>query len=110
MRPLREKRLFRLVDANPGWMVKYGADGETVVRDECGLTFNCPIHENCRHAIVFANPRDGGPPLRGEPLWHRTGETFDELTLSPSIRVLGESCNWHGFIREGRFEHCDDSR
>jgi hypothetical protein len=37
-------------------------------------------------------------------LWHRTGETFDTLTLAPSIHVRdGENgpTHWHGHILAG---------
>ena len=36
----------------------------------------------------------------------------DAVTLSPSIRRLGgaDGCEWHGFIRGGRFETCGDAR
>lgn len=37
-------------------------------------------------------------PSRWEALCH--GETFETLTLAPSIR-LTSGCEWHGFIRNG---------
>jgi len=44
-------------------------------------------------------------PLRSMP-------PFGTVTLSPSIRILGgdDGCEWHGFIRAGRFETCGDAR
>ncbi len=35
--------------------------------------------------------------------WQRTGETFDTLTLTPSIHSRKEKggCGWHGFITNG---------
>lgn len=32
--------------------------------------------------------------------WERTGDTFDTLTLKPSIQRVG-GCAWHGFITNG---------
>lgn len=106
MRPLRAQRLERLVDADPSFYTDHAG-----TRTGLGLTFDCPIHENCFLAVPFANPLDGGP---AEPrkTWQRDGDTFESLTLSPSIRILGgdEGCEWHGFIRSGLFETCGDSR
>lgn len=107
MKPRRDKPLERLVDADPAWM-----DGTD--RRGIGVQFNCPIHEHCCGGVQFTNPVDGGSPrdANGRPRWHRTGDTFETLTLSPSIRRLGgpDGCEWHGFIRDGRFETCGDSR
>ncbi len=33
-------------------------------------------------------------------LWQRTGETFETLTLSPSVDASRAGC-WHGFITNG---------
>jgi hypothetical protein len=33
-------------------------------------------------------------------LWRRAGETFETLTLSPSVDASRAGC-WHGFIRNG---------
>lgn len=112
MKPRRAQPLERLVDADPVW-VDGSANGPE--RRGTGIIFNCPIHdEDCFAGVQFANPIDGGPPhdADGAPTWRRTGETFETLTLSPSIRRLGgaDGCEWHGFIRDGRFETCGDSR
>ena len=52
--------------------------------------------------VSFKNPLDGGPPHDPRPKaqWDRTGETFETLTLRPSILRLG-GCAWHGFITNG---------
>lgn len=71
-------------------------------RCPCGKADHPPDSE--RIYVAFANPLDGGPPHvdEGEPVWLRTGDTFDTLTLSPSIlRTLPEGCGWHGWIRNG---------
>ena len=113
---LRAQPLERLVDAEPAWVGERGAGG---LREGVGVSFDCPIHEDCHLGAPFKNPLDGqGPPgwkaLDGTQ-WTRSGDTFETLTLSPSIHMLGEKddppgCQWHGFIRAGRFETCGDSR
>ena len=109
MKPQRAQRLERLVDANPRWTHYWGDESL------CLITFDCPIHEECVvHSLPFSPALDGKPcPASHEAkAWGRAGDTFETLTLSPSIRRMDgpTGCEWHGFIRDGRFEHCDDSR
>lgn len=104
---------MKLTDLDPKF---YGMGGEGIsnaegtpvpARKGMGLIFNCPCgkcNEMRRLAIPFANPLDGGPPYdekigRGA-LWQRTGDTFETLTLTPSILRM-EECKWHGFITNG---------
>ncbi len=102
---------MRLVDLNPRWM---GAGGEGITdgngdpvpeRKGIGLSFDCPCGCEQRGYVSFTNPLDGGDSHRdlGEQTWRRTGETFDTLTLTPSILRSEKrgGCNWHGFITEG---------
>lgn len=119
MKPLRPQPLERLVDAEPRFVFSGGegvtdANGQPVPKREgVGVSFACPIHEGyCRVYVPFTNPIDGGPAPDPRITWERQGETFETLTLTPSIKVLGgsEGCEWHGFIRAGRFETCGDSR
>ena len=66
--------------------------------------------------VAFANPLDGGPalppdtdPITGQLVhkarWQRTGETFETLTLSPSIDASaqdhGTHKGWHGHCQNG---------
>lgn len=122
-------RRTRLVDCNPRWVVVAG-DGP-----QCGISFACPEgHEDCRHIIPFTPALDGSPTTSwytSGALWQRTGDTFETLTLSPSIRrepvyasvnvALAAGCSaeditpsllcaFHGFIRDGQIEFCGDSR
>jgi len=84
--------LVRLVDASPEIL-----DGV--------LLFHCPVHEGCTEVLVRIAPHPSGIPC-----WSRTGESFADLTLSPSIKVVQPSeCGWHGYIRNGLFETCSDS-
>lgn len=77
-----------------------------------GLSFLCPVHRDHRLVVMFANPVDGGVPAtldEGRCTWQRTGETFDDLTLGPSVDASGsthltrdiETPCWHGFITNG---------
>jgi len=58
--------------------------------------------------VGLANPLDGGPahdPREGAQ-WTRTGDTFETLTLRPSILRSEErhGCGWHGFVTDGRVD------
>lgn len=125
-------RRTRLVDCNPKWVSgRYrGAEGPA-----CGVHFDCPEgHENCWHTIPFTPALDGLPSATWQQngaIWQRTGDTFETLTLSPSIRreptyasreaaiAAGAEalhlesthfCALHIFIRDGGIEFCGDSR
>lgn len=103
---------MKLADLDPQF-VSYGGEGVTDAsgspipeRKGIGLLFKCPCgkhDEYDRVFVAFANPIDGGSPvLTDRPMWQRTGETFDVMTLAPSIqRNDPAGCRWHGFIRNG---------
>ena len=81
------------------------ADGQPIPRTEgVGLVCNCPCgnaDEGHRLYVPFANPIGPGP-LVEQKGWRRTGETFETLTLTPSIlRIDRNGCGWHGFITDG---------
>jgi hypothetical protein len=88
----------KLTDLDPGWWT--AEEGRTGM----GLTFLCPHCRTQYLGVWFANPIDGGPPaapeLSPKPRWTRTGNTFENLTLSPSVDA-SQSGHWHGFIRDG---------
>lgn len=95
----------------PEWIGEY-VDGVDTGR-KMGIKFLCPCRL-CRAngvtiAVRFAQPVGGGAPspdmadrvgnnkgLR----WARTGETFETLSLSPSVDA-SSSGHWHGFIGNG---------
>lgn len=81
----------------------YLADGSPApLRTGVGVMFLCPCgnhDENHQLYVPFANPIDGGAPLPGKG-WQRTGDTFETLTLTPSVLRIG-GCGWHGFITNG---------
>jgi hypothetical protein len=80
-------------------------------REGVGVIFDCPCGADGEHHrcyVPFANPLDGGPPndpkgWNSSGGWQREGDTFDTLTLRPSIRrnPAHGGCGWHGFITKG---------
>lgn len=112
---------MRLTELDPRWV---GAGGEGVYnqapdgtlipateRHGVGITFICPCGTHPRDAeydtdrccILFNNPLDGGGKFDATAeghYWTRVGETFEALTLTPSIQRVG-GCGWHGFITNG---------
>lgn len=117
----------KLTDLAPEWVGGGGdhvwnADGSPVPRREgIGLSFLCPC-ATCaakrtgnkdedfylRVYVGLTNPIDGGPPFDPRPgaQWSRVGETFDTLTLRPSILDKGR-CGWHGFVTDGQVQTLD---
>lgn len=109
---------MRLTDLDPRWI---GISGKHLIWERrsqdvrFGLTFRCP-HCDGRLAVLFKpfiDPDDlarliqwalpGAPDpntgaAREVRWWGRAGETFSDLTLSPSINAEG---HWHGFITAG---------
>jgi hypothetical protein len=80
-----------------------------------GLTFLCPHCKEQRLGVQFY-PWIVNPPLTLEMLtkpadpfadgkmWHRTGgETFETLTLLPSVNVEFYG-HWHGVIESGEIK------
>lgn len=70
--------------------------------------FDCP--SGCGEFIcVNVEPAmDGGPRYDGTPnakYWQRRGDTFENLTLTPSILRMG-GCGWHGFVTNGEIRTC----
>ncbi|MGA2412069.1 MAG: DUF6527 family protein [Candidatus Binataceae bacterium] len=91
---------MKLIELDPRWTAS------SPDRSGVGMTFDCPFHHDgheplrvgCRIGVRFKNPVDGGAPYHEGPLWERQGDTFETLTLKPSIAATG--C-WHGFITNG---------
>ena len=119
-------RKHRLIECNPEFL-------ET--SDAHYLVFACPEgHDNCRHVVPFAPGMDGvsrPSPQNNGAIWQRTGDTFETITLSPSIRRVPRYadraaalaagcleqylepplfCALHIFIRDGGIVFCEDSR
>lgn len=102
---------MRLTDLHPQFFGAGGpgishADGSPVpLREGVGLLFDCPCGCAMPCAVMFTNPLDGGPALTEDErhFWSRTGDTFETLTLTPSILRSPDKggCGWHGYITDG---------
>ena len=106
---------MRLTDLHPEFIAAGGEgvtrEGQPVPKREgIGLIFECPCGGGDLCYVAFSNPLDGGPPYEpGRATWQRTGDTFETLTLRPSIlRVKWRDtkghehgCGWHGFVTNG---------
>lgn len=92
-----------LTQLKPRWIGENGRSG-------LGVSFDCP---HCfqldptnpapqRLAIAFQIPLDGGERASGfKNYWERHGETFEDLSLVPSIDASGFG-HWHGWMSRGR--------
>lgn len=89
----------KLTNLNPHWI----GTGSIIT----GVSFLCPHCREIRLAVLFKNAIDPEGLLgRGVTRYHdtnewvRTGETFEDLTLTPSVdtQFVG---HWHGFITNG---------
>jgi hypothetical protein len=83
-----------LTELNPKWCGLLRPDsGE-------GITLDCPkCGSSHRLCAYFDNPLDGEPAAYWQkPIWKRDGETFETLTISPSIEY---PC-FHGWIEDGQ--------
>lgn len=112
---------MRLAALQPRWFDVPGIGG-----DKDGVTFLCPCGrcladpaKQVRLAAQFANPIGAEPKpvmtfkekyhhvhelktfdVPPGVLWKRKGETFEDLTLSPSIDA-SPAGHWHGFVEKG---------
>lgn len=104
---------MKLTELNPKWVAS-SAWGEkngqpyqfsTYERNGMGLVFDCPVHRDHRIVVFFANPIDALPPAEDKFLWQRSGDTFESITLTPSVdasHAQGERTGcWHGHITNG---------
>lgn len=108
---------MKLIELAPLWRHWHHdavSDGHITIPDTShekaiGCSFDCPIHGVVHRVYVdFANPFDGATVVVRKNLWQRTGDTFESLTLTPSVdytkfdngAVRDATC-WHGFITAG---------
>lgn len=127
-------RKTKLIDCNPRWITngRWTGQPEGTI---CGIHFDCPEgHTGCSHAIPFTPSIDNLTVVtwqKNGAIWDRSGETFETITLHPSIRrtpryesreaaiAAGCSiehitdsmmCALHIFIKNGEIEFCGDSK
>jgi len=100
----------KLIDLRPKWAI----DADIIVggqnvhnehRKGMAVSFDCPHCREVRLCVFFKNPIDGDLPSDDGLLWQRTGETFETLSLSPSVDVSAHG-HWHGFITNGFLVEC----
>lgn len=110
---------IRLTELAPRWVGAYGAP----VDAKQGISFLCPHCQSLRLAVFFDaaicsngpvnlaqvkadQVDDGEAPGHladhhiGRVLWHRDGDTFENLTLTPSIDA-SHFGHWHGNVTAG---------
>lgn len=94
---------MKLTELNPKFLGT--PDGRTGV----AISFDCPCGCESPVCVHLNPPLDGGAPISGHA-WAREGDTFEALTLKPSIlRVNPEAygCKgWHGFVTAGEVTTC----
>ena len=104
---------MKLTDLDP-WCYGYGgegvsnADGSAIPEQiGVGIAFDCPCGK-CgeKVSLGFKNPIDGSKQVNNDRAsWQRKGNTFENLTLTPSIQRMGK-CRWHGYLTDGEFKEC----
>lgn len=103
---------MRLSELNPRFLDAGGdgvrlADGSPApVRTGVAVDFDCPCGCDSRCTVPFRTALDG--KVYVPEGWERTGETFETLTLKPSIlrNPRRNGCGWHGFITNGEVLTC----
>lgn len=113
---------MKLTELEPRWF-----DVPGVGTNKDGVTFLCPCG-SCRAGkpvrlgVQFANPVQGGEAVEMTnaerlrhvhdlrtfdvppgTLWTRTGETFADMSLSPSVDASA-SGHWHGHVTNGEIK------
>jgi len=98
---------MKLIDLHPRW-TGVGDFGYEIID---GVSFDCPHCKTQRLAVKFTPPIDrhdwGGKQIEFPiyPLqWKRVGDTFETLTLSPSVDASSRidfQNHWHGHIQNG---------
>jgi hypothetical protein len=108
---------MRLTDLEPRWFTFHGWASDSPFR--IGMTFLCPYCREERLGVLFDQPIDPDgvagsvagfdydPEGFGAHLnmlvWQRQGDTFETLTLRPSIDG-SQVGHWHGFITNGEVQ------
>lgn len=108
---------MKLTELNPKWIgPAWGQHGDPGLPAGIisGIRFDCPHCRVQRLAVMFEPPIDPTNYLKiplgkldGVNVWHREGDTFETLSLSPSIDTVGAvhtEGHWHGFITNGEVQ------
>lgn len=102
-----EEDVMKLTDYDPRFSRIQGEDRLTY------LSFRCPCAPTCemRIHVAFTPALDGSETPAIHKPWKRSGgDTFETITLAPSIWFHGEDhppCKgWHGFLTNGELRTC----
>ncbi len=96
---------MKLTDLHPEFIDDHGRVGVALICDcPCGKG---NLDNGGALCVPFSNPLDKGTSTESKG-WQRSGETFETLTLMPSIRRLSSPCDcrWHGWIQNGEVITC----
>lgn len=102
---------MKLTELKPQFLARV-SDGHRryvdTIGEAQGVMFLCP---RCYRANAEAGThyvmvwfRGRGVPdteVPGPGRWGASGGGYADLTLSPSIQLLGGGCDWHGFVQNG---------
>ena len=104
---------MKLIDLDPRWQA------EDKERFGQGISFNCPIlntdkdeHGSCRIDLWFENPLDERSKIVSEKCpylniyWKVNGNSFENLTLTPSIGFNCKHGKTHIFVTDGEIINC----
>jgi uncharacterized protein DUF6527 len=98
---------MKLTDLNPRWVTFLSHPADGIIPPRSGVSFDCPHCRAQRLVVKFLpilDPQNilsliDAPPMEGNE-WKREGDTFETLTLSPSVDASFHG-HWHGFIENG---------
>lgn len=94
-----EPKFLKIVDAT-------SHRTDATFEDNDGIFFLCPMCFKLNdgrigtHGVICWKPSVPLEKLPGPGRWNQTGTGVHDLSLSPSIQLIG-GCNWHGFITNG---------
>lgn len=102
---------MKLIDLEPSWL----GFGQPWNQLKIGVSFLSPLGTGQHLGCLFKNPIDplnlgwlsdpsDNPELYGGMhRWQRSGDTFETLTLTPSLD-FSKYNEWHGFITNGEIK------
>ena len=76
------------------------------LQEASGLCMVCPKCQ--RHRLILWKEGVGQGVHQKPGRWRMTGTDENNITLDPSIRFTGKSCQAHFFIRNGMIEMLND--
>lgn len=71
-----------------------------------GVYFTCPKCPNGHGVLCWFAGRVPAELSPGPGRWTPSGTGIEDLTLTPSVHLIGEGCGWHGWVRNGTTVDC----